>query len=367
MKIPLPTQPFSEQHSNVEIIPDEEDEPVQIAAAPPNLPEPQLSDAAVNALPDVGHDGATLYERLEARATRVRTYPGGTAIVLKRKFAVSDYRCEKFDEWHQKGRLCAAEVTISNSTFLVVALYGFAPSHPDRHTNEAFFTQISIWLNTLTIPVIWGGDFNATVVASPFLSLVRSLDLWRISPDTPSTRGRHALSSGKAPIDHILINSQMLDWSITCHCNQIEPISDHHAITGSFKPPCMPRPPSWRWPKPMILPEHPVHDIPWRFHGQTYAEWATCAVQWLHQTYEVKPITKIAITSAPRKELTKRPSARYVAIRKLRGYLVRLESSTDSPLWGKAIALLASFGYPPPDSVTQAHDSLQQLTTSMYP
>ena len=69
--------------------------------------------------------------------------PGGTAIIVKTRLAVSELRIEQLDEWFHKGRICAAEITADNTTVVVIAMYGFAPSHPERHLNEAFLSEVA--------------------------------------------------------------------------------------------------------------------------------------------------------------------------------------------------------------------------------
>ena len=293
--------------------------------------------------------------------------PGGTAILVKNRFAISELRVEQLDEWFLRGRVCAAEITLDNTTVVVIAMYGFAPSHPDRHLNEAFFTQVGLWANTLTKPVLWGGDFNATVVASQFLSLIRRVGLWRISPDVPTTRGHSATSSGKAPIDHVVCNSALLDLDVTCACNEVEPISDHLALSGHFIVVLVSDLAlSWRWPKPMLLPKEVKESIDWNCHGQTYAEWAECAVKWLHDSYQVPSITKVQITTTPSKTTKATPSKRYRAIRRLRGMLVRLETNFQQALWDKLCACIREQGGEEPSDLISANNSLSRLTSAMY-
>ena len=188
-----------------------------------------------------------------------------------------------------------------------------------------------------------------------------------MSPDVSTTRGHSSSPSGKAPIDHILCNSALLDLDITCACNEVEPISDHLALSGHMViVMTSDLPLAWRWPRPMKLPKDVKQQVIWECQGHTYAEWAECAVKWLHDSYQVPGITKVSITTAPKKTTKVAPSKRYKAIRRLRGMLVRLEGNFQQALWKKLCECIIEQGRDAPEDITGASATLSQLTTDMY-
>ena len=216
--------------------------------------------------------------------------------------------------------------------------------------------------------MLWAGDFNTTVVASPFLSLIRTLDLWRISPDVSTTKGRASTTSGKAPIDHVLCNSPLLDLAITCACCEHEAISDHLPLSGKFAVLAADRhTQSWKWPRFMDLSATDTIDIGWDFEGSTYVEWSEAAVTWLASTYSTSRVSKTCIGSGQAHgHRRSTQSQEYKCIRKVRGTIARLEKGFVPHLWDCMCAALIQLGSPLPCSLDDARNSVTSLARDMY-
>ena len=294
--------------------------------------------------------------------------PGGTAIFVKFGLGVSELRVPEIDKWHAQGRACAVKMTLQNVVVCLIAVYGFAPSHPQRQDNEALCLQIASWITKLTIPVIWAGDFNTTAVNSPILTLLRAYDLWRISSDSSSTRGKTSSTSGKSPIDHVICNSQMLDLAICCDTLPGEPISDHVPLGGHFTIVGLgvSDAPKWRWAKEMAPLKHIVEEIAWDFTGNSYTQWAEYAVDWLSRTYHVCKQSKVSLGVADRKCAVQRLPQVYKKLRRLRGWLLRLEKSFVPSLWDKACWSLVDQHCTPPTSVEEMRQHIRGLEKDMY-
>ena len=276
--------------------------------------------------------------------------PGGTAICVRFGVGVSAITPPQLDRWHAMGRVCAAKIVMGSEMVFVVVTYGFAPNHQDRSLNEAMLMQTGLWIAELNAPVLWAGDLNVTVPASPFLALLCTIDLWRIFPDESSTRGKHASSSGKVPIDHVIFNSKCLDLCVSCVFDSIAPLSDHHPCIGSFHV-CVQKGmlPSWRWPKPMTIAETDP-DTPWSFQGSSYTEWAEHAAEWLALASGASKVSKVSISSSFPSTPVLRPPPEYMRLRRMRSYLARLEKRFIPNLWDKlCTALVNSQSHAPTD------------------
>ena len=146
--------------------------------------------------------------------------PGGVALFAKEPIALRKLPSPHVDHWDNEGRAVAASLLyeVYGSSQHVVVMYGYPVSHSAYRTHEDMMIQISSWISSLTVPVIWGGDFNLARTSPPFLSSLALSSLWRVSGDQPSTMSRKGGISHVLPIDHIIVNHRMLDQGLEAQC-----------------------------------------------------------------------------------------------------------------------------------------------------
>ena len=113
--------------------------------------------------------------------------PGGIGILVRSPLALGRVRSRETARWESIGRCMPAYIISGAQRLLICAVYGLAPSHPMRSTNEAMLCQLFRWIAGLTVPALLGGDLNVQHGHSEALGLLDSHNLWRVSPDLPTT------------------------------------------------------------------------------------------------------------------------------------------------------------------------------------
>ena len=205
--------------------------------------------------------------------------PGGVSIMVKLPLTVSKMQVSHIALWEGEGRALAGLVTFGQWRCMCVALYGYARSHPKHGMNEAGLLQAALWVEQLTIPVLWGGDLNETCDSSAMVALSKSLNHWRLSCDEATTRTKKGAMASK------LVNGAFLDLGPEVHVRRDLWLSDHYPLQAQWSIPdrCQQ---VWNWPKPMACKER-INEHEWTCWPQTYAEWAEYGTSWLAKVFHL--------------------------------------------------------------------------------
>ena len=105
---------------------------------------------------------------------------------------------------------------------------------------------------------------------------------------------------------------------------------------------------------------------PWTFTGQSYTEWAEAATKWLAEAADAFPISKVSFSADFPSSPSLSPSPLFRSLKRLRGYVCRLEKNFSPDLWDKLCALLVKLEHRLPQSLEDALHEIEQLTVKMY-
>ena len=167
--------------------------------------------------------------------------------------------------------------------------------------------------------------------SSPALVSAHEVGMRRVSPDTPSTSGKHAYTSKTLPIDHALVNRALWDAVVSSTFRYDLPLADHFPLVTSFLSSDTPIP-TWEWPAPVRnLPRQVcVQDVPFPEGARTYVEWSEQARNWIQDSYLLHVPSKVSrVAVLPRKKPVMLPLA-YARIYKLVSAITHVQK-LDNP------------------------------------
>ena len=263
------------------------------------------------------------------------TPPGGVAIMAKDKHTLRKIRSEEVHCWHEVGRALAAILIIGSSCVCIVGVYGFAASNREHDMNEVLLTQLGCWVARLKMPALLLGDFNQNTSSSAFLNLCDVTGLWRLSSNEPTTSNRKGQVAETLPLDHVMANARMLDFTTSAQVDYSVHLSDHYPIRGELRLPVVPVSSVWKWPRKMEIPDTPVENVEWVFEGSTYTEWADCAVRWLAKTFSISPCYKTRFVTQDIQAKSVAVDPRYECFNRALGLLQRLCETHEHAPTGK--------------------------------
>ena len=256
--------------------------------------------------------------------------PGGVAVLARDGLGLRRIKAvESLAEWEDEGRMVAAYLSYGNQVVVVVAVYGYPASHMRHDMNDTMLIQLHNWISSLKMPVLVAGDLNTTTSASSYLSICQRAGVWRISPDLPSTTNRFGGPAEGKPIDHVLVNSRLLDLGVVAAIQHDICMSDHFPVTGAWNFREGPDLPSLKWPSRMDVSGPIVEQVPWAHGSTTYTAWAEKATRWISDTYLVPQISKTALATIEKRATPRLSSQRFKDFRKLFGLLSRARRNED--------------------------------------
>ena len=151
--------------------------------------------------------------------------------------------------WEDQGRVLVVDVIHADLHVVVVAVYGFALSHPNHGATDDMLCDCLEWSGCQKVPVIMVGDLNETMQTSPALVSAHEHKMTRVSPDTTTTAGKNVHLSKNLPLDHALVNQHLRDSVIESVLRHDLPLADHFPVVTTFltqQEDLL----TWQWPKP---------------------------------------------------------------------------------------------------------------------
>ena len=229
--------------------------------------------------------------------------PGGVAIVARPPWKVRPYMLPALRKWTQMSRMVVARAAHPCHNLVLLCVYGFPESHPNRSMNEEMLIEAFATMASLTMPAILGGDLNTIHGESLAMVLAEALGILCVSPiDKPTTKSREGDPSSSKPLDYVFANYQAKDLIANTRVNYAISLSDHYPIEVklSVVKPCFVR---VRWPKRSTLPieKTGAYEFPWLPEEVGFANWQKLATKWLATTFGVKISKKdrVKIVTAP--------------------------------------------------------------------
>ena len=270
---------------------------------------------------------ASVWSAPPPRGPTFEVPPGGAAICARHPLSLRHVSVPELHSWEMAGRLVVARVLSLSHELMIVAVYGYPPSHACRGKNEDFFSQVFSWARSLRTPVIIAGDYNHTLATSRTLALAPSVGIWKVSPNDPTTRakGGAAKAIGTA-IDHIYGNYRLLDLSPSSWIDKTRWLSDHYPVMlkihmhSSLQQ-------VWQWPKPMKLGTKVDILSPWIPSSTTYSEWLVKAEHWISRNYQCQRVPKGCVSATLEYEKHDRIDQKYFLILSSQRALSRLKDS----------------------------------------
>ena len=163
--------------------------------------------------------------------------PGGVAFFTRLPYTVRKLHPAPLHQWETNGRVLIGEVLLGNFSFVLVGIYGYAPSHPEVSTNDELLTHAFAWAGAQTCCTLVTGDLNATTTQSMPLASCREFGLHRVSPNKPTTGGRSAPTAKTLAIDHVLVNEPLLQYVLHCDVDYAVALSDHYPLVSTLAVP----------------------------------------------------------------------------------------------------------------------------------
>ena len=261
--------------------------------------------------------------------------PGGLAVVTKLPLSVRKVHPPELSYWEEAGRIVIADVIDGDAHLYVLAIYGYAPSHEEHTANDSLLTECMAWAGRQKVCVLFTGDMNETVHTSGALASSMEHNMRRISPDSPSTAGKHASVSKQMPIDHALVNLPLWDCLIESRFRYDLPLADHYPIVSVFRSPSS-LPLSWSWPKPCReFPSVPVvQDVPFPDSANTFTAWSEQSRHWLQESYGVAIAQKTMLSASSYSPPLHPPPKEYAHLIKIVRAILHLQK-LDRPHWGQ--------------------------------
>ena len=224
--------------------------------------------------------------------------PGGVALLSRLPFSLRRLHPAPLHKWNSMGRILVGEAYIGSISVVLVGIYAFAPSHPDFATNDELCVDVCAWAGAQKCCLMVAGDFNAGPTTCGALASCREFGLHRISPEKPTTCGRaHDLAKHHA-IDHVLVNEQLLQFSVSCDVDYGVTISDHYPLLSAFSLP------GAAWPS-WVSPPSPPRSFPPRVASppfpsfvSSFQEWSELARKWIRRAHGVSVPPKHLVTTS---------------------------------------------------------------------
>ena len=220
-----------------------------------------------------------------------KTSPGGTAIAVKMPYSVRALEAGVLSKWSDMGRVVIGKLLSTDITFLLVCAYGILSGHPLKSANDLFVSDVLAWTQTLNMPTILAGDLNETPYSIPTMTALHVWNFFRISSSEPTTKGRNSRVSKGFALDHVIVNSTMLDYSPVAKTVPDKALSDHFPIEGSFRIPAIDSGVQ-HWPRALDLSWGQVLRPPWTGECTSLAAWNEKAVSWLSLAFLVPRVSK---------------------------------------------------------------------------
>ena len=188
-------------------------------------------------------------------------------------------------------------------SLVVLCVYGFPESHPNRCMNEEMLIDVFASMATLNMPSVMGGDLNSVHGESLAMVLAEALGIYCVSPtNKPTTRTKEGETSTTKPLDYVFANYQAKDLIQAARVNYAVTLSDHYPIEvrlSVVKPMFM----RVRWPRRTVLPQERkgTFEFPWLPEDIGFAKWQRLATRWLAATFgqRVAPKNKVRIVNNP--------------------------------------------------------------------
>ena len=261
--------------------------------------------------------------------------PGGVGVLVSSRFSARKVEAPEIHHWQALGRLVAVRISFQACEVLVLAIYGFPKSHDMYCQNEVMHAQVSSWIAGLNMAMLLAGDYNETTTSAKLLAMPDLVNLWKVSPDTTTTRDKSGQPSKNLAIDHILANSPTLDLQIRCEVRYDLWVTDHYPITASWSI-VHDTGMTWMWPRPMKLC-HKEHDPPWPDAVHTLTEWNVASVKWIAKAYSVTPETKVAVTTTLMQDRRFKGDMHYLRILALQSCAVNAAHMVRHPTDGQRL------------------------------
>ena len=117
---------------------------------------------------------------------------------------------------------------------ILICAYGYNRDHRDRGMNEGLLWDCLSYAAHLKMPAVFCGDLNDNPQSSQVLGRAEVLQMYRASPNSPTTL-RHDKSVGKGlPIDHIYLNKAAASFAYRAWVDYTVPLSDHFPLRLSL-------------------------------------------------------------------------------------------------------------------------------------
>ena len=265
--------------------------------------------------------------------------PGGVALFTRLPYTVRKIHPVSLHSWEANGRMLIGEILLGSfSSFVLVGIYGYAPSHPEVSTNDELLADAFAWAGAQKCCTLVTGDLNTTTTQSMPLASCREFGLHRISPNKPTTGGRNNPTAKTQAIDHMLVNESLLQHMLACDVDYTVAISDHYPLVSTFSFPLSsflswlpPRPPPSSFPPASAFPSFPSF-VP------TFEEWSQCARKWImkaHGTYI--PPKHVMVTTCDLPKPPKPPRKCAFLLKTMRAYQHVSQLSTPHPCQIRAL------------------------------
>ena len=223
--------------------------------------------------------------------------PGGIALFALLPFSLRKLHPPTLYRWEQCGRALIASVILGKMSLIIVGVYGYPPSHPDVATNDELIACALAWAGAQKCCTMVCGDLNVTPNNCPPLAACNEFGMWRISPSKATTRGRESHLSKGLAIDHMMVNSSLLQHVLQCDVRYDISISDHYPVVARFSFPiafwqswCPPRRPPSSFPPASSVPPFPSFVA-------SYQEWSEAARKWIARAHRTSIPPKGVVTS----------------------------------------------------------------------
>ena len=258
---------------------------------------------------------------------------GGVALAVASPYSVRLLKTPSLDVCRRKGGLLVSCVVRNHVSVIIIIVYGFARSHPEHNANETLLCDTAVFAGGLSLPCVIMGDMNASQANLRVLAVPSLYNLWRLTGDEPTTRGRESWAT-RAPLDHILANAPFGDFSPSASILSDRTISNHFPTLLRWYH-HQPQQQVWHWPRTskakLAIAEH----VPWNASPQTYPEWCRAAQSWLKESCQATIPDKTAVVSTVceyKHVPTSKPYLRLLAVQRALAHIIKAESPTSLQL-----------------------------------
>ena len=181
--------------------------------------------------------------------------PGGVAIIAKSPWSVRPYPLPILDKWRKRSRVVTALATHPTMhNILLVCVYGYSDTHPNRGLNEDLLRDALTSIASLNIAAFVGGDLNVHVAESSVLTLSEAIGVTCVSPVRhTTTKTKTGAPSSSHAIDLMFANYKAKDLVSRARVNYHVHLSDHYPVEVMFVTPKCDFP-VVKWPRTVVLP-----------------------------------------------------------------------------------------------------------------